>query len=966
MKLRSLLARVALAFLGLLIVACAVAYFFWPADFEVTEAWTVLRRHNLELATQLKDVVVQSDADVAKIGEKRGLPAISIQLSRKDIVHFDDLYRKYEDPDFGIEYYAAHNLWRNAKLTFEGRTYDVKIKSHGRSPTNHRSGRYISLAIKMPRGENIRGSRRFSLLVRDHFVPKKQVVFDVADHFGLLKNQEELIRVQINNWDEKLFFFDRRLNDAFMEVHGRPSMRLFSYSMGIESTIKSSVYTGGPFDEASYRARMQQTLEELEYPESQHEPLIDRFTAFSKMLAEKRYDDLSEFCDMDYLSSFQAFRLVTGLVGHLARKDNLFVFYDLANGKFYPVVTRDCWMEKMQIFENGSAELFVDTAGIWDQPLFWAMSRNLDIRRDAYKKIYEYKQQQGEEVQQRHRNLLERYEKLSYFGWASVGMRQLGVLSDDYTRHNLAALEAYIDYSQTGLKITFDTHKVLLSLVPKSLAGVRVSHFQIPATKKTPPKQLPVVVWGEYEEAGEIQYIPLRQLQVRAAGGKIDLSEAVAHLEFITPLSDASQRVPRVYAILFEFADDEVLPAPGSVEIVLANAITGKSIELRDATVQSAAFDAKDFRKTEVPEESRDWMVGHEHLRLVVDAESVTIPDGEHTVEQDLVLPRGKKLIIQPGARLRLGKDVAIAGYAGIDVNGTEARPVSVVALNASQPFGSVGILGDEATHSNVSYLRIEGGRERWVNGVYFSGGLSIHDNAKVRMHGCVVANNHADDGLNVKYCLDVQITQCEFRDNAADQVDLDFCDGEVSGCRFQIKNRQDANGDGLDLSGSRLVVRGNTFDGFPDKGISVGEQSRVEIRNNQFQQSTAGMAVKDSSQAYLVGNHFHSNHVDVDAFQKKSIFGGGTVWFSEPPSSLSIFLDAKSKAFSAGSLSAFAEALAGEHVANAADEPGWQAVSATITGDPPWRVPLLAPRADQDADASSPNPTEQETQVTP
>ena len=44
-------------------------------------------------------------------------------------------------------------------------------------------------------------------------------------------------------------------------------------------------------------------------------------------------------------------------------------------------------------------------------------------------------------------------------------------------------------------------------------------------------------------------------------------------------------------------------------------------------------------------------------------------------------------------------------------------------------------------------------------------------------------------------------------------QVDLDFCEGKIEGSLFQASLSDEAfNGDGLDLSGSKVVIINNSF----------------------------------------------------------------------------------------------------------------------------------------------------------
>ena len=115
--------------------------------------------------------------------------------------------------------------------------------------------------------------------------------------------------------------------------------------------------------------------------------------------------------------------------------------------------------------------------------------------------------------------------------------------------------------------------------------------------------------------------------------------------------------------------------------------------------------------------------------------------------------------------------------------------------------------------------------------------------------------------------------------ENYLDQVDLDYCNGEVINSVFYNDDLLSDNGDGLDISGSRIKLTNNEFIGFVDKGLSVGEKSEALVNNNIFKNNKYGIAVKDLSNAFLLNNIFYSDSLDIDVFQKKNIYGGGSVF---------------------------------------------------------------------------------------
>ena len=120
-------------------------------------------------------------------------------------------------------------------------------------------------------------------------------------------------------------------------------------------------------------------------------------------------------------------------------------------------------------------------------------------------------------------------------------------------------------------------------------------------------------------------------------------------------------------------------------------------------------------------------------------------------------------------------------------------------------------------------------------------------------------------------------IENSEFKDNFADQIDLDFVDGTVKNSKFyEASSGADENGDGLDLSGSTILIEGNTFENFKDKGISIGEKTKAVLSKNIIKNNNLGVAVKDSSDAFFSENIFENNKVAISAYMKKVLYARG------------------------------------------------------------------------------------------
>ena len=111
----------------------------------------------------------------------------------------------------------------------------------------------------------------------------------------------------------------------------------------------------------------------------------------------------------------------------------------------------------------------------------------------------------------------------------------------------------------------------------------------------------------------------------------------------------------------------------------------------------------------------------------------------------------------------------------------------------------------------------------------------------------------------------------------------MDFARGsfDVTDNIFKTTAEYGSGGDGIDISYSSIYIARNTIDGHEDKCISVGERSDPKIEKNLIARCNIGIAVKDSSRAFIVDNTFVENGTAVSLYQKKPEFGGGYAFIS-------------------------------------------------------------------------------------
>lgn len=254
-------------------------------------------------------------------------------------------------------------------------------------------------------------------------------------------------------------------------------------------------------------------------------------------------------------------------------------------------------------------------------------------------------------------------------------------------------------------------------------------------------------------------------------------------------------------------------------------------------------------------------------------SESFTLLKGTYNLENQVIFPYDATVIFNPGVTLNLAKKVSLLIRGDFNAEGTQSLPIVIKNLG-EDAFGTIAVKGSNLKPSNVNIanLYLGGGSEDIIEGTYYSSQLSIHM-ANVSLKNSTITNSVSDDGLNIKLAS-VMIVDNVLKDNAADQIDLDFVRGDVYGNTFDFtEDSTNKFTDGLDISGSVVNIHNNTFMHMTDKGISVGEKSKANIFNNLIKSNNIGIAIKDGSSVCLNNNDFIKNIDDTSLYIKKNMY---------------------------------------------------------------------------------------------
>ena len=156
------------------------------------------------------------------------------------------------------------------------------------------------------------------------------------------------------------------------------------------------------------------------------------------------------------------------------------------------------------------------------------------------------------------------------------------------------------------------------------------------------------------------------------------------------------------------------------------------------------------------------------------------------------------------------------------------------------------------------------------INGL--TGCLSFFD-IKLENLSIESTSSYCEDAVNFVRS-NGSIKNLLIKDSIFDAVDADF-----SNLNFDIVDIKNSQNDCVDLSFGKYFLNQTKVEYCGDKGISVGEDSNVEINNLFVSNSNTGLASKDFSIVKIDSGKINSTKYCIEVYNKKQEFSGGFVF---------------------------------------------------------------------------------------
>ncbi len=252
---------------------------------------------------------------------------------------------------------------------------------------------------------------------------------------------------------------------------------------------------------------------------------------------------------------------------------------------------------------------------------------------------------------------------------------------------------------------------------------------------------------------------------------------------------------------------------------------------------------------------------------------NIYINEGNYNVNEPIIIPSGYKLTINPGVVLNFSKKSFLISYSPVKINGTKKSPIILQAMGNDSWGGILVVESSSKSYINNTEVKNVSGvaKDLWKTGS--SVGFYKSD---VDINNLRIINNYAEDALNI-ISSKFKINNLFIKNTVSDGFDCDFCEGEIRDSQFY--NIGKIGGDAVDVSGSNVMLDNIMFDRVSDKAISAGEQSNVKVSNVKINNSLVAFASKDLSVLNVKNSKAENiNLACAMSYKKKDDFGGASL----------------------------------------------------------------------------------------
>ena len=150
---------------------------------------------------------------------------------------------------------------------------------------------------------------------------------------------------------------------------------------------------------------------------------------------------------------------------------------------------------------------------------------------------------------------------------------------------------------------------------------------------------------------------------------------------------------------------------------------------------------------------------------------------------------------------------------------------------------------GEKTKGSLFKNIIIKNASGKSIDGINYFASLSVHSTKNIIFDNILIKNNSAfDDMMHIIYSNNIQVLNSNFLEAYKDSIDVDISQNIL----FKNSNIINSGNDGIDFMESTAQLHQMNILSSGDKGVSVGENSKVSIVDSIVSLNNYGVASKD------------------------------------------------------------------------------------------------------------------------
>jgi hypothetical protein len=794
------------------------------------------------------------------------VPTFDVKLNKKNIDYINSVIERSLDMKTDIfkkgTYISAYDNNfvddTKCKVIYKGEKYKGKIKIHGIDYSNFLEKKK-SYTIKLKKDKLIDNVRKFGLILLDEQSTSAMFSYYVSKKFNYMNVKSEIVRLRFNGVDQGLYLYEELLSKELLEKNNLSGVDVIKVLD--EWTTQYLHYHVMPFsDEVAYTNFKNNSKKN-----------VGQLLRYKKLMKSEKYSELEDLIDVDKFAKHEAMRILFG-DNHSVAGDNLKLLYNTSNGRFFPYFRMESYLYKLK-FTNRSKTFDQDMniygGGRYYIRLFKILNQNSDFRNLRNKYLYH--------ILQNKNDLINYYDKLID--------KYIPIIEKDKT--NNYPFRWYfnkIKNERAALTFNFNVINKYLKYSRVYTTLIKNNEYEY-ELEISPDSNVPLVlsdVLIEKIDMNETITIIDQQKNTTSIMNSKQIKKYFSNRMHSLSLDKDLEVEKRVYKYKFIFNNKIDLE---NISLIFLNKITGQELKKKNVYFKYIIKPLKYSFDTQTNSSVEKFITSNTSLR--VENNDLIFTKGKYFINNDIVIPKTYNVVIKGGVEIIIEKNKSFVVYGNLNIQGKDDT-VTIRNKIKNDSFGVFAAIGDGKTKIKINGLDLYGGYQDNINGMFLSGALSLYNHESVILENSFIHHNGADDGLNIKNSR-IFLRNNLFNANKADQVDLDFCSGTVIENRFIdisiiddsdiIDVPVDDNGDGLDFSGSKIIVTKNKFDGFLDKGVSIGENTQALLYMNTFTGNRSAITAKDHSKVYIMSNMYQKNSINIEMYQKKKIFEHPSVY---------------------------------------------------------------------------------------